>query len=140
MPNLNSNVSREPEADLALSEQDLANDPPPPNPEHGACVEFLGIVRDLEDGRKILGIEYRAYAPMVEAKLQQMAAEGAAEFAEHRLKIHHRTGFVPAAEPSVVIRVTTPHSQAAFDICRHYLHRLKTEIPIWKHVRFADAE
>ena len=138
MPNPESKATREPFFDLALTDQPIASDPPPPNPEHGASVEFLGIVRDLEDGRKIAGIEYRAYPPMVEAKLQQMANEGAAEFTEHRVKIHHRIGFVPAAEPSVVIRVTTPHSQASFDICRHYLQRLKTEIPIWKHVRFAD--
>ena len=124
--------------DLALTEQPLGNEPAPQNAKHGACVECLGIVRELEDGRKISGIDYEAFPPMVEAKMSQIATEGAEKFEEHTLKLHHRTGFVPVAEPSVVIRVTTRHSQAAFDICRDYLHRLKTEIPIWKQVIYAD--
>ncbi|MFT4548089.1 MAG: molybdopterin synthase catalytic subunit [Pseudoalteromonas tetraodonis] len=140
MPNHEITASSEPVADLALSAYPLSDEPPPPNPKHGASVEFLGIVRDLEDGRRISGIEYRAYAPMVEAKLAQIAREGMTKHAVHCLKIHHCTGFVPAAKASVVIRVTTPHSQAAFDICREYLHRLKTEVPIWKHIQFAEPE
>ena len=103
-------------------------------------MQFYGIVRDCEDGRQITGIDYRAYPPMAEAKLSGIALEGAGLFEEHTLKLHHRIGFVPAAEPSVIIRVTTRHSQAAFDICRHYLRRLKTEIPIWKPPVFADDE
>ena len=124
--------------DLALTHQALETDPPPPSAEHGACVQFLGIVRGTEDGRQISGIDYRAYPPMAEAMLAKIARQGAEEFGEHRLKLHHRIGFVPAAEPSVAIRVTTRHSQAAFDICRSYLHRLKTEIPIWKHPVFLE--
>jgi molybdopterin synthase catalytic subunit len=138
MPNPEPTTTGDSDPDLALTDQPLADAPPPENPEHGACVQFLGIVRDLEDGRRISGIEYRAYAPMVEAKLAQIAREGAQRLGEHTLKIHHRTGFVPAAEPSVIIRVTTRHSQAAFDICRDYLQRLKTEVPIWKHPRFVE--
>jgi molybdopterin synthase catalytic subunit len=138
MPNPESTASNSQNPDLALTDQPLDDGPPPPNPEHGACVQFLGIVRDLEDGRKISGIEYRAYAPMVEAKLAQIAREGAHRLGDHSLKIHHRTGFVPAAEPSVIIRVTTRYSQAAFDICRDYLQQLKTEVPIWKHARFVE--
>jgi molybdopterin synthase catalytic subunit len=138
MPNPDSTAPGQCDPDLALTDLPLPDEPLPKNPEHGACVQFLGIVRDLEDGRKISGIEYRAYAPMVEAKLAQIAREGAQRLGEHTLKIHHRTGFVPAAEPSVIIRVTTRHRQAAFDICSDYLQRLKSEVPIWKHPRFVD--
>ena len=87
-------------------------------------------------GKKISGIDYKAYPPMAESKLVQLAQEGADKFEPHTLKLHHRLGFVPAAEPSVVICVSTPHSQAAFDICQFYLKRLKTELPIWKEIRF----
>ncbi|MGI9239711.1 MAG: molybdopterin synthase catalytic subunit [Verrucomicrobiales bacterium] len=138
MPNANRISASPTPPDLALTDQALEADSPPKSPAHGACVQFLGIVRGLEDGRELRGIDYRAYAQMAEAMLEKMAHEGAREFGEHRLKLHHRVGFVPVAEPSVVIRVTTPHSQAAFDICRSYLHRLKTEIPIWKHLVYTD--
>ena len=133
MPNAKRIAPPTQTADLALTDQPLEADPPPSSPSHGACVQFFGMVRELEDGRELLGIDYRAYAPMAEAMLTKIARDGAREFGEHRLKLHHRIGFVPVSEPSIVIRVTTPHSQEAFDICRCYLHRLKTEIPIWKH-------
>ena len=132
-PNTASNNGTRTEPDLALTEHPLLPESAPKNPLHGASVEFLGIVRDLENGDKIAGIDYRAYPPMAEAMLRKIALEGSDRFEEHTVKIHHRTGFVPAAEPSVVIRVTTPHSMAAFEICQHYLKRLKAEIPIWKH-------
>ena len=138
MSNPTQNASSEGFPDLALTDQPLELGAAPANPDHGACVEFLGIVRDLEDGRKISGIDYRAYPPMATSVMEAIASEGREQFEPHSLKLHHRIGFVPAAEPSVVIRVTTTHSQAAFDICRHYLHRLKTEIPIWKHPVFLD--
>ena len=126
--------------DLLLTEEPLSTDSPPSDIQHGASVQFLGIVRELEDGRKIDGIDYQCYPQMAEAKLAEIAEEGAAEFPAHRLKMHHRLGFVPAGITSVSICVTTPHSQAAFDLCRHYLHRLKTQLPIWKNVVFADPD
>jgi len=132
-PNTGNEPGKQGNPDLALTEEPLLPQAPPANPQHGASVEFLGIVRDMEGDQKISGIEYRAYAPMATAMMEKIATEGVAEFEPHSLKLHHRIGFVPIAEPSVVIRVTTPHSQAAFDICRHYLRKLKEEIPIWKH-------
>ena len=37
-----------------------------------------------------------------------------------------------------IVTEATPHSQAAFDISSDYLHRLKTELPIWKNVVFEE--
>ena len=126
--------------DIALTTDPLSTQPPAETPEHGASVQFLGIVRDSEDGRKITGIDYQAYPTMVGSTLAQIAADGREKFGEHVLKLHHRTGFVAAAEPSVVIAVMTRHSQAAFEICQYYLRRLKLEVPIWKRPVFADVE
>ena len=44
----------------------------PPAPEFssseiGACLEFAGIVRELENGNKIPGLFYEAYEPMATA-------------------------------------------------------------------------
>ncbi len=102
----------------------------------GAHIEFLGIVRESEDGQPITGIEYEAYSPMAEKALTALGDGAREKFGPHAVSIHHRTGFVAAGEPSVVIRVATPHSAEAFAISRYYLDRLKTEVPIWKHPVF----
>lgn len=98
----------------------------------GAECQFLGTVRGEEDGRPITGIEYSAYRPMAEAELGRLCERGRREHGPHRVEIQHRLGFVPACEPSVLIRVKTKHSGLSFDLCRWYLQELKTSVPIWK--------
>ncbi len=103
----------------------------------GAEVCFLGRVRALEGERAIRGIEYSAYAPMAEENLAAIHRETVTRFGPHKCLVRHRTGFVAAGETSIAVVVATPHSAEAFDLCRHYLHRIKTEVPIWKKPIFA---
>lgn len=109
-----------------------------PSSEHGADLRFHGVVRDREDDRPISGIDYTAYRPMADRELESVIAAMALEFPDHRAAIHHRLGFVPVGEASILIRVQTAHSAAAFDLCREYLRRIKTTVPIWKRPVFAS--
>ncbi len=93
---------------------------------------FLGTVRGDEQGQAISGIEYSAYLPMAERELERLCRRGQAEQVAHRVEIRHRLGFVPACEPSILIRVKTRHSAEGFEICRWYLREIKTTVPIWK--------
>ena len=98
----------------------------------GAECQFLGTVRGEEDGREITGIEYSAYQAMAEAELRKLCERAQSEHGPHRVEIQHRLGFVPAREPSIVIRVKTKHSGLSFDVCRWYLKEIKTSVPVWK--------
>lgn len=111
-----------------------------PSTEHGADLRFHGVVRDREDGRRISGIEYTAYRPMADKELEAVVAAMAAEHPDHRVAIYHRLGFVAAGEASILIRVQTAHSAAAFSICQEYLRRIKTSVPIWKAPQFSETE
>ena len=110
------------------------------DPQHGAVIRFLGVVRDLEDGRLIRGIDYSCYDPMARQMLQQLGESMLSEHPSHRALIHHRLGFVAAGEPSIIIVVQTPHSAAGFELCREYLRRIKQSVPIWKRPVFQDVE
>lgn len=122
---------------------DLSDDPIPQGPTtfadgEGADVQFLGTVRGEEDGRRITGIDYSAYRPMAGKELEKLCLKAQEEHQGHRVEILHRLGFVPACEPSILIRVKTRHSAEAFDLCRWYLKEIKTTVPIWKKAVFAD--
>jgi len=115
----------------------LSNDPIVPSAatfadEEGAECQFLGTVRGEEDGRPITGIEYSAYRPMADAELEKLCERAQREHGRHRVEIRHRLGFVPAREPSILIRVKTKHSGLSFELCRWYLKEIKTRVPIWK--------
>jgi molybdopterin synthase catalytic subunit len=105
----------------------------------GAECQFLGTVRGEEDGRPISGIEYTAYRPMADRELGLLCERAHGEHGPHRVEICHRLGFVPACEPSIVIRVKTRHSAQSFDLCRWYLKEIKTSVPIWKRPVFVGT-
>jgi len=123
------------EAPVSAFESALA-----PSTLHGADLRFHGVVRDTEDGRPISGIEYSAYRPMADRELEQVAAAMGADHPDHIVAIYHRIGYVAAGEASLLIRVQTAHSAAAFELCREYLRRIKTTVPVWKQAVFSDAD
>ena len=102
----------------------------------GARVDFQGIVRGLENGREIDGIDYEAHHEMAEHQLKQIAEQAAIEFGLRSVIIHHRIGFVAAGEPSLVTRVCSGHREAAFQASLWMVEELKKKVPIWKRPRF----
>lgn len=103
-------------------------------------MQFLGVVRGVEAGQAISGIEYSAYLPMAEKLLAELIDRGEEVHGPHRVFIQHRLGFVAAEEPSIIIRVRTKHSAEAFEICRWYLKEIKTQVPIWKKPIWGTAD
>ena len=106
----------------------------------GAIVDFWGVVRELEDGRTIGGIDYEAHQAMAEHQMKMIADAAIAKFQLKRVVLHHRTGFVGAGEPSLFLRVTARHRGAAFEASRWIVDELKKKVPIWKKPRFTVAK
>ncbi len=105
----------------------------------GGLVTFSGAVRDATRGKAVVRLEYEAYAPMAEKKLQQIAEEAATQWPGCRLAIHHRSGTLVPGELAVVIAASAPHRAEAFSACRHAIERLKADVPIWKKEVYADG-
>ena len=99
-------------------------------------VEFWGIVRRLEDGRDIEGIEYEAHRQMAEYQLRQIADQATEKFRLHLIIIHHRIGFIAVGEPSLFLRVASAHRSEGFQASQWIVDELKKKVPIWKRPRF----
>src|ERR1700747_3437824 len=80
----------------------------------GAFVDFWGVVRPIEDGREIEGINYDAHREMAEHQLKRIAEQAAERFELRRVIIHHRTGFIAVGEASLLVRVASPHRSEGF--------------------------
>ena len=109
-------------------------------PGSGADTTFVGLVRDHNQGRNVLFLDYEAYAPLAEKALAIIVAEAEGQWAGARMAIHHRTGKLAIGEASVVIAVATPHRADAFAACRYAIERIKQIVPIWKHEHFEGGE
>lgn len=107
---------------------------------YGGLVTFVGAVRDNTRGRRVLRLEYEAYAPMAVKKLEEIAAEAKARWPEIRVAVLHRVGVLLPGEAAVVIAVASPHRKEAFLACEHVIDRLKQDVPIWKKEVYADGE
>jgi molybdopterin synthase catalytic subunit len=102
----------------------------------GAVVDFWGVVRPIEDKRKIEGIDYETHREMAEHQLKRIAEQAVEEFGLNVVTIHHRIGFIAVGEPSLVVGVTSPHRGEGFRAAQWIVDELKEKVPIWKKPRF----
>jgi molybdopterin synthase catalytic subunit len=106
---------------------------------NGATVVFLGHVREVNDGRAVIGIEYSAYGEMAERELASIAGECASAFGIAHLAIEHRLGTIALGEASIAIIVAHPHRAAAYEASRFVIEEVKRRLPIWKREGYVDG-
>jgi molybdopterin synthase catalytic subunit len=106
--------------------------------DRGGIASFIGMVRDHHQGRAVLGLEYSAYAPMVEAECARIVEETERRWPV-RVGLRHRVGSLDVGDAAVVIAVAGAHRDEAFAACRHVIEEVKRRVPIWKRERYADG-
>jgi molybdopterin synthase catalytic subunit len=109
-------------------------------PGCGAVATFVGVVRGENAGRRVLWLDYEAYAPLAEKVFERIAQEISGRWPAVRVAIHHRTGRLTIGESSVVIATAAPHRADAFASCRYAIERVKQIAPVWKHEHFDGGD
>jgi len=106
----------------------------------GCSLLFLGTVRALAgDGRRVLRLEYEAYAEMAEIELRSIAADLRERHDLLRVAIEHALGVVPAGSASVAVAVSATHRRAVFAAVAEAMDALKTRAPLWKRECYEDG-
>lgn len=111
------------------------------HPAIGAVTTFVGVVRGETGGRRTHHLEYEAYPEMAEEQMRQIGDEIRQRWPTIRqVAIAHRIGRLEIGETIVVIAVSSPHRQEAFDAAHYAIDRLKQIVPIWKKEVWVDGE
>jgi molybdopterin synthase catalytic subunit len=110
------------------------------NPSEGAVVTFAGLVRNLNQGRPVLYLEYEAYEPLAVKALERIVVEAHEQWPTTRLGLHHRIGRLELGEASIIIVGSSPHRAAAFAATRYAIERVKQIVPIWKREYFEGGD
>ncbi len=105
----------------------------------GAVCSFLGTVREMTGDRQTVALEYETYLSMAEKTLANLATEAHSRWPIERLAIVHRVGKLDLGAISVVVAVSCPHRDQAFDACRWLIDTLKLVVPIWKKEAWVDG-
>lgn len=106
----------------------------------GAVSTFVGTTRvDESSGASVEYLEYEAYRPMADRKLEEIGAEIQSRWDARHVSIVHRLGRVDPGEASVVIVVAAPRRGPAFEASRYAIERIKEVVPIWKREVWSDG-
>jgi molybdopterin synthase catalytic subunit len=106
----------------------------------GACVTFEGWVRDRNEGRAVLRLDYQAYAPLALSEGARILAEATQRFTIVESRCAHRLGSLAIGDLAVWVGVSAGHRDAAFAACRYIIDEVKQRVPIWKNEHYADGE
>jgi molybdopterin synthase catalytic subunit len=109
------------------------------SPADGAVCLFVGVVRNENQGRAVLRLEYEAYEEMALPLLEEIAAETGRLYPVTFVRLVHRLGPLEIGEASVAVAVSSPHRAEAFAACRFAIDTLKARVPIWKKELYADG-
>lgn len=106
----------------------------------GAIVNFIGYVRDLNDGEMVASLTLEHYPEMTEKALMAIAKKAQSRWDTQDITIIHRVGTMQTCEQIVIVAVASKHRSAAFEACAFIMDYLKTEAPFWKKEQTQTGE
>lgn len=106
----------------------------------GGIAVFVGTVRNATQNKAVTQLDFSTYKPMAIKEMQKIAAKALVQFPIKRIAIHHAEGLLQIKDIPVIITVSSPHRNAAFEACQFAIDTLKETVPIWKKEYFKDGE
>ncbi len=104
----------------------------------GAVVTFVGVVRDHDNGRDVVELEYEAH-PSASAVLVDVVTRLGPEGGNVTVAVSHRTGQLKIGDAALVVAVSAAHRAPALATCARIVDNVKEYLPVWKHQTFADG-
>jgi len=103
-------------------------------PSSGAIVSFCGIVRNSSTtGHEITSLEYETSVELAESRIANVVDVARSRWpALGAVAVHHRIGEVELGGVAVVVAVSSPHRQEAFEAAKFCIDAVKTTVPMWK--------
>lgn len=106
----------------------------------GGIAAFVGTIRNSTQNKNVTQLDFSTYKPMAIKEMQKIADLALAKFSIKKIAIHHAEGLLQIKDIPVIITVSSPHRNAAFEACQFAIDTLKETVPIWKKEYFEDGE
>lgn len=106
----------------------------------GALALFIGTVRNMTDGKRVVKLDFEAYEKMALSEMEEIAVRAKQQWPIGQVAVIHRTGELQISDIAVVVAVSSPHREEAFAACKFIIDMLKETVPIWKKEFFDDEE
>jgi molybdopterin synthase catalytic subunit len=106
----------------------------------GGFAAFEGWVRDHNDGRRVMSLEYEAHAALAVREGERIIAEAVDRFGIRHALCAHRVGALNLGELAVWVGVSAEHRDEAFRACRYIIDEVKHRVPIWKKEHYESGD
>jgi molybdopterin synthase catalytic subunit len=106
----------------------------------GAIDVFIGTVRNHNNAKEVVRLEFEAYDVMAVKKMEELANKARERWEIEKIVMIHRKGVLEIGDVAVVIAVSTPHRAASFEACQWLIDTLKQVVPIWKKEIYENGE
>ncbi len=98
----------------------------------GGLASFVGLVRETNEGERLVAMTLEHYPAMTEKRLAEIEAEACKRWPLQASLIIHRYGRLTPGERIVLVATASSHRQAALESCQFLIDWLKTQAPFWK--------
>lgn len=106
----------------------------------GAIVNFVGVVRDVNEQQQVAIMELEHYPGMTEKCIAEMTADALERWQLDGITVIHRVGKLSPGEQIVLVAVSAKHRGDAFSGCEFIIDNLKTRAPFWKKELTSEGE
>jgi len=111
------------------------------DPAHGAVNIFVGRTRDRNLGKVVQGVSYDVFDSLAVHTFRAICDEAMRRWDENlNIWLEHFKGRLDIGGISIVIAVSSPHREEAFQACRFIIESVKSRSPIWKLEHYADGD
>ncbi len=106
----------------------------------GAIVTFEGRVRYVNEGRRVLALEYSVYPELALKEGLKILEEARARFQLDAVRAVHRFGRLEIGDLAVWVTVASGHRGEAFEACHWIIDEIKERVPLWKKEIYAEGD
>ncbi len=105
----------------------------------GCVATYVGLIRDNNDGKPVLTVEYRDADGQAISRLEEIAAAARQSWPINNIAISHRTGVLQVGDINLVVAVAAAHRQDGFAACQYVIDRFKEALPTRKKETYRDG-
>jgi molybdopterin synthase catalytic subunit len=107
--------------------------------EDGAVAVFIGRPRKDSNICEVKYIEYEVFQSMAVKEIEKIVNDSFLKWPITDCIVIHRYGRVELQEASIIIAVSSPHREEAFNSVKYIIDTIKKTVPIWKTEYYFDG-
>lgn len=104
----------------------------------GAIVSFLGIIKDINNNKKVKHIQYSIFDRLFFSTLKKYCLS-ILKNKKNKIYINQYSGIAVVGKINLIILVQSKNRKSAFSICHKLLEFIKNNSPVWKKETYIDG-